>query len=84
MFTTFLSLILFRQSHSRRSSQIHVQVLSIDIEAADKTLNIYEVFTGQHLGGTQGVIANAWPSTPDQKTPAHSPMPEPAATFVSI
>ena len=57
-----------------RSPHAHAKILSIDIEAADRSLNIYEVFTGEHLGETQGVIANAWPITPDQVTPTHLPM----------
>ena len=57
-----------------RSPHAHAKILSIDIEAADTSLNIYEVFTGEHLAETQGVIANAWPITPDQVTPTHLPM----------
>ena len=57
-----------------RSPHAHAKILSIDIEAADRSLNIYEVFTGEHLAETQGVIANAWPITPDQVTPTHLPM----------
>src|SRR4029078_11010965 len=37
-----------------RSPHAHAKILSIDTEAADKSLNIYEVFTGEHLAETQG------------------------------
>src|SRR6476620_10959727 len=57
-----------------RSPHAHAKILSIDIEAADRSLNIYEVFTGKHLADTQGVIVNAWPITTEQITPDHLPM----------
>jgi len=57
-----------------RSPHAHAKILSIDIEAADRSLNIYEVFTGKHLDA-QGVVANAWSITVDQVTPIHVPMP---------
>ncbi len=57
-----------------RSPHAHAKILSIDIEAADKSLNIYEVFTGKHLAETQGVVVNAWPITTEQKAPDHLPM----------
>ena len=57
-----------------RSPHAHAKILSIDIEAADRSLNIYEVFTGKHLAETQGVVVNAWPITTEQKAPDHLPM----------
>ncbi len=64
-----------------RSPHAHAKILSIDVEAADKSLNIYEVFTGKDLAETQGVNANAWPITTDQIAPAHVPMPVDRVAF---
>ena len=39
------------------------------------------VLTGKDFGEELGVCINAWPITPDQKTPAHSPMPADRVAF---
>src|SRR5690349_5766419 len=64
-----------------RSPHAHAKIVSIDVEAADSSLNVYEVFTGKDLGEFQGVNANAWPITPDQVTPNHVPMPADRVAF---
>ena len=39
------------------------------------------VFAGQDLDESIGVMINAWPITPDQKTPVHPPMATDRVTF---
>jgi aerobic carbon-monoxide dehydrogenase large subunit len=64
-----------------RSPHAHAKILGIDKSAANAATNIYDVFTGEDLADTQGVMINAWPITPDQKAPTHPPMAVDRVTF---
>jgi carbon-monoxide dehydrogenase large subunit len=64
-----------------RSPHAHARIRSIDLEAADKAINIYDVFDGKKLEDSMGVMINAWPITPDQKAPTHPPMAVERVTF---
>ncbi|WP_127479716.1 xanthine dehydrogenase family protein molybdopterin-binding subunit [Nocardioides pantholopis] len=57
-----------------RSPFAHARITAIDTTAAKAATNVVDVFTGQDLAETQGVLINAWPITPDQKTPTHLPV----------
>jgi carbon-monoxide dehydrogenase large subunit len=57
-----------------RSPHAHARIKSVDLEAADQAINIYDVFDGKKLEGSMGVMINAWPITPDQKAPTHYPL----------
>ena len=39
------------------------------------------MLTGEDFGDELGVCINAWPITPDQVTPIHSPMPADRVAF---
>src|SRR6476620_10242398 len=58
-----------------RSPFAHATIASIDVEAAKASKNVVTVLSGKDFGEELGVCINAWPITPDQKTPGHSPMP---------
>ncbi|HEX4688749.1 MAG TPA: xanthine dehydrogenase family protein molybdopterin-binding subunit [Nocardioides sp.] len=64
-----------------RSPYAHARITSIDLEAADKAINIYDVFDGKKLQDSMGVMINAWPITPDQKAPTHYPLAVDRVTF---
>src|SRR5690349_6652001 len=64
-----------------RSPFAHATITSIDVEAAKASPNVVGVFTGKDFGEELGACINAWPITPDQKTPAHSPMPADRVAF---
>jgi carbon-monoxide dehydrogenase large subunit len=64
-----------------RSPHAHARILSVDMEAADRTPNVYDVFDGKKLQDSMGVMINAWPITPDQKAPTHLPMAVDRVTF---
>ncbi len=64
-----------------RSPHAHARIVSIDTEAAKAATNVYDVITGQDIADIQGVLANAWPITEDQKTPTHLPMAVDRVTF---
>jgi len=64
-----------------RSPHAHARIKSIDLEAADQAINIYDVFDGKKLQDTMGVMINAWPITPDQKAPTHYPLAVDRVTF---
>jgi carbon-monoxide dehydrogenase large subunit len=64
-----------------RSPHAHARIRSIDLEAADQAINIYDVFDGKKLEDSMGVMINAWPITPDQKAPTHPPMAVDRVTF---
>src|SRR5690349_18917461 len=64
-----------------RSPFAHATITSIDVEAAKASPNVVAVLTGKDFGDELGVCINAWPITPDQKTPNHSPMPADRVAF---
>src|SRR5689334_16361501 len=64
-----------------RSPFPHANITSIDTTAANEMTNVVDVLTGKDFGDELGVCINAWPITPDQKTPAHSPMPADRVAF---
>ncbi|MDX6374403.1 MAG: aerobic carbon-monoxide dehydrogenase large subunit [Nocardioidaceae bacterium] len=64
-----------------RSPFAHATIKSIDVSAANAMTNVVEVFTGKDFGEELGVCINAWPITPDQVTPTHSPMPADRVAF---
>ena len=47
---------------------------AIDTDAAKAAPGVVAVFTGADIEDGQGVVANAWPITADQKTPDHLPV----------
>jgi aerobic carbon-monoxide dehydrogenase large subunit len=57
-----------------RSPFAHATITSIDTSAAKAATNVVDVVTGEDLGDAQGVLINAWPITPEQKTPTHLPV----------
>ncbi len=57
-----------------RSPFAHATITSIDTEAAKSSSGVVLVVTGEDVKDGQGVIANAWPITADQKTPTHLPV----------
>ena len=65
-----------------RSPFPHANITSIDTTAANEMTNVVEVLTGKDFGDELGVCINAWPITPDQVTPVHSPMPADRVAFV--
>ena len=64
-----------------RSPFAHARITSIDTSAAKTAPNVVAVFTGADFGDELGVCINAWPITPDQVTPGHSPMPSDRVAF---
>ena len=64
-----------------RSPFAHATIRSIDTAAANAMTNVVDVFTGKDFGDELGVCINAWPITPDQVTPTHSPMPSDRVAF---
>lgn len=57
-----------------RSPLAHAKIRSIDTSAAREASGVIDVVTGADIAQTQGVNINAWPISPDQKTPDHLPM----------
>ena len=64
-----------------RSPFAHATITNIDTSAAKDATNVVAVLTGADLGEALGVCINAWPITPEQKTPTHSPMPTDRVAF---
>ncbi|WP_353648956.1 xanthine dehydrogenase family protein molybdopterin-binding subunit [Nakamurella sp. A5-74] len=64
-----------------RSPFAHAKITAIDTSAAAAAPNVAAVYTGADLGEGQGVLINAWPITPEQKTPTHLPMPSERVAF---
>ncbi|MEZ0578257.1 xanthine dehydrogenase family protein molybdopterin-binding subunit [Nocardioides sp. MH1] len=64
-----------------RSPFAHARITSIDTTAAKAAPNVVDVFTGREVADVQGVIANAWPLSDEQKTPDHAPMPAERVSF---
>lgn len=57
-----------------RSPFAHARITGIDVSAAREADGVMAVVTGADLGESMGACINAWPITPDQKTPPHPPM----------
>ncbi|HEX5089541.1 MAG TPA: xanthine dehydrogenase family protein molybdopterin-binding subunit [Nocardioides sp.] len=64
-----------------RSPFAHARIKSIDTTAANNMTNVVDVFTGKDFGEELGVCINAWPITPDQVAPTHSPLPADRVAF---
>src|SRR4051794_8763252 len=64
-----------------RSPFAHATITSVDTSAAKAATNVVDVFSGADFGDELGAIINAWPITPDQVTPPHSPMPSDRVAF---
>jgi carbon-monoxide dehydrogenase large subunit len=64
-----------------RSPFAHATITGIDKSEAERSRNVVGVFTGADLGESMGVLINAWPITPDQVTPTHTPMAIDRASF---
>ncbi|OUZ12384.1 carbon monoxide dehydrogenase [Aeromicrobium sp. PE09-221] len=64
-----------------RSPFAHARIVGIDTSEAASSPNVTAVFTGADFGEELGACINAWPITPDQVTPAHSPMPADRVAF---
>jgi carbon-monoxide dehydrogenase large subunit len=64
-----------------RSPFAHATITNIDVSAAKSSPNVVDVLTGADFGDELGVCINAWPITPEQVTPTHSPMPADRVAF---
>jgi carbon-monoxide dehydrogenase large subunit len=64
-----------------RSPFAHATITNIDTSAAKASANVVAVLTGAEVGEEQGVLANAWPITADQKAPVHTPIAVDRVTF---
>jgi carbon-monoxide dehydrogenase large subunit len=64
-----------------RSPFAHATITGIDVSAAKTAPNVVDVLTGKDFGDELGVCINAWPLTPEQVTPTHSPMPADRVAF---
>jgi carbon-monoxide dehydrogenase large subunit len=64
-----------------RSPFAHAKILSVDTSAAKEAPNVVTVLSGADVAEEQGVLANAWPITPDQVAPVHPPIAVDRATF---
>ncbi|HET9498856.1 MAG TPA: xanthine dehydrogenase family protein molybdopterin-binding subunit [Marmoricola sp.] len=64
-----------------RSPYAHARITGIDTSAAKQATNVVAVYTGADLDESAGVLINAWPITPDQKTPNHAPIPADRVSF---
>ncbi|WP_181311248.1 xanthine dehydrogenase family protein molybdopterin-binding subunit [Nocardioides campestrisoli] len=57
-----------------RSPFAHARINSIDTTEAAASPRVVTVLTGADLAETQGVLINAWPITPEQNAPTHTPV----------
>ncbi|MBA2954408.1 molybdopterin-dependent oxidoreductase [Nocardioides sp. MAH-18] len=64
-----------------RSPFAHATITSVDTSAAKTAPNVVAVYSGADFGDELGVCINAWPITPDQVAPTHSPMPSDRVAF---
>src|SRR5262245_52738488 len=64
-----------------RSPFAHATISKVDTSAAKSAPNVVGVFSGADFGEELGVCINAWPITPEQVTPNHSPMPADRVSF---
>jgi aerobic carbon-monoxide dehydrogenase large subunit len=64
-----------------RSPFAHATITSIGVAEAKASPNVVAVLTGKDVAEEQGVLINAWPITPDQKAPTHTPVALDRVTF---
>ncbi|EGD42134.1 carbon monoxide dehydrogenase, large subunit [Nocardioidaceae bacterium Broad-1] len=64
-----------------RSPFAHARITGIDTSAAADAEGVVTVLAAGDFDETLGVCINAWPITPDQKTPAHPPIATDRVTF---
>ena len=64
-----------------RSPFAHATISSIDVAEAKTAPNVVAVLTGKDVAEEQGVLINAWPITPDQNAPTHTPVAVDRVTF---
>ncbi|MFI7588809.1 xanthine dehydrogenase family protein molybdopterin-binding subunit [Spongisporangium articulatum] len=64
-----------------RSPFAHARINGIETSEAAAAPHVVAVWTGADFGDELGVCINAWPITPDQVTPTHSPMPADRVAF---
>src|SRR6476661_3848578 len=64
-----------------RSPFAHATIAGIDLEAAKSSPNVVGVYTAADFGEDLGVCINAWPITPEQVAPGHSPMASDRVSF---
>ncbi len=64
-----------------RSPFAHAKITNIDTEAAKAAPNVVTVVTGPDIADVQGILINAWPITPEQKAPVHTPVAIDRVTF---
>jgi carbon-monoxide dehydrogenase large subunit len=64
-----------------RSPFAHARITNIDTSEAKSAPNVVTVLTGAEVSEEQGVLANAWPITPDQVAPVHPPIAVDRVTF---
>jgi aerobic carbon-monoxide dehydrogenase large subunit len=64
-----------------RSPFAHARITGVDTSAAKSAPNVVAVLSGADFGEELGVCINAWPITPEQVTPTHSPMPSDRVAF---
>ncbi len=57
-----------------RSPFAHANITAINTDAAKAASGVVTVLTGEDIKDGQGVLANAWPITADQKAPTHLPV----------
>jgi carbon-monoxide dehydrogenase large subunit len=57
-----------------RSPFAHAKITNIETEAAKAAPNVVTVVTGPDIADVQGILINAWPITPEQKAPVHTPV----------
>ena len=57
-----------------RSPYAHANIAAINTDAAKAATGVITVVTGADIKDVQGVVANAWPITGDQKAPPHLPV----------
>ena len=64
-----------------RSPFAHAKITHIEPEAAKAAPNVVTVVTGPDIADVQGILINAWPITPEQKAPVHTPVAIDRVTF---
>ncbi len=57
-----------------RSPYAHANIAAVNTDAAKAATGVITVVTGADIKDVQGVVANAWPITGDQKAPPHLPV----------
>ncbi|HWC22507.1 MAG TPA: xanthine dehydrogenase family protein molybdopterin-binding subunit [Flexivirga sp.] len=64
-----------------RSPFAHARITSIDAAEAKQATNVVAVYTAADLDESVGALINAWPITPEQKTPVHAVLPADRVSF---